>query len=156
MDNKTTKKSFNYNYLSVILIYIWAFAFLMWTPKIKDAGSRMFPIAISIFAIVLATILLLKTYFKWGKKEEEISFEGGKLALLMAAMLVAYVAFIELVSFYLATPFYLYITMKILGQKNKKVMLIISIMMPLMVFLFFDLLLGMEIPEGLLLPMLFG
>ncbi|MCQ1528944.1 tripartite tricarboxylate transporter TctB family protein [Lutispora saccharofermentans] len=155
MDNKTTKKSFDFNYLSVVLIYIWAFAFLMWTPKIKDPGSRLFPVMISIFAMVLATILLLKTYFKWGK-QEEISFAGGKMALLMAVFLVVYVAAIEVVGFYLATPFYLYLTMRVLGQKNKKLMLAISVLMSLGVFLFFDMLLGMEIPEGLLLPMFLG
>lgn len=155
MENKSTKKSFNFNYLSVVLIYIWALAFLLWTPKIKDPGSRMFPVAISIFAIVLATILLLKTYFKWGK-QEELDFSGSKMAMLMAALLIAYVALIEVVGFYLATPFYLYITMWVLGQRRKKIMLSISILMPLLVFLFFDLILGMEIPEGLLLPMLLG
>lgn len=155
MENKTSKKSFNFNYLSVALIYIWAFAFLLWTPKIKDPGSRMFPVAISIFAIVLATILLLKTYFKWGK-QEELDFSGSKMAMLMAVLLIAYVALIEAVGFYLATPFYLYITMWVLGQRKKKLMLSISILMPLIVFVFFDLILGMEIPEGLLLPMLLG
>jgi len=155
MENKTTKKSFNFNYLSVIVIYGWALAFLLWTPKIKDPGSRMFPVAISIFAIVLATILLLKTYFKWGK-QEELDFTGTKMAMLMAAFLVAYVALIEAVGFYLATPFYLYITMWVLGQRRKKLMLTISIVMPLLVYLFFDLILGMQIPEGILLPMLLG
>lgn len=155
MENKTTKKSFNFNYLSVIIIYIWALAFLLWTPKIKDPGSRMFPVAISISAIVLATILLLKTYFKWGK-QEELDFTGTKMAMLMAAFLVAYVALIEAVGFYLATPFYLYITMWVLGQRRKKLMLTISIVMPLLVYLFFDLILGMQIPEGMLLPMLLG
>ena len=155
MENKTTKKSFNFNYLSVIIIYVWALAFLLWTPKIKDPGSRMFPVAISIFAIVLATILLLKTYFKWGK-QEELDFTGTKMAMLMAAFLVAYVALIEAVGFYLATPFYLYITMWVLGQRRKKLMLTISIVMPLLVYLFFDLILGMQIPEGILLPMLLG
>ncbi|MGI5998451.1 MAG: tripartite tricarboxylate transporter TctB family protein [Lutispora sp.] len=155
MENKTSKKSFNFNYLSVALIYIWAFAFLLWTPKIKDPGSRMFPVAISIFAIVLATILLLKTYFKWGK-QEELDFSGSKMAMLMAALLIAYVALIEAVGFYLATPFYLYITMWVLGQRKKKLMLSISILMPLIVFVFFDLILGMQIPEGMLLPMLLG
>lgn len=155
MENKTTKKSFNFNYLSVIIIYVWALAFLLWTPKIKDPGSRMFPVAISIFAIVLATILLLKTYFKWGK-QEELDFTGTKMAMLMAALLVAYVALIEVVGFYLATPFYLYITMWVLGQRRKKLMLTISIVMPLLVYLFFDLILGMQIPEGMLLPMLLG
>ncbi|HHY76993.1 MAG TPA: tripartite tricarboxylate transporter TctB family protein, partial [Clostridiales bacterium] len=86
---------------------------------IKDPGSRMFPVAISIFAIVLATILLLKTYFKWGK-QEELDFTGTKMAMLMAALLIAYVALIEVVGFYLATPFYLYITMWVLGQRRKK------------------------------------
>ncbi len=155
MENKTSKKSFNFNYLSVALIYIWALAFLLWTPKIKDPGSRMFPVAISIFAIVLATILLLKTYFKWGK-QEELDFSGSKMAMLMAALLIAYVALIEAVGFYLATPFYLYITMWVLGQRKKKLMISISILMPLIVFVFFDLILGMQIPEGLLLPMLLG
>lgn len=155
MENKTTKKSFNFNYLSVIIIYVWALAFLLWTPKIKDPGSRMFPVAISIFAIVLATILLLKTYFKWGK-QEELDFTGTKMAMLMAALLIAYVALIEVVGFYLATPFYLYITMWVLGQRRKKLMLTISIVMPLLVYLFFDLILGMQIPEGMLLPMLLG
>ncbi|WP_372997711.1 tripartite tricarboxylate transporter TctB family protein [Lutispora sp.] len=155
MENKTSKKSFNFNYLSVALIYIWALAFLLWTPKIKDPGSRMFPVAISIFAIVLATILLLKTYFKWGK-QEELDFSGSKMAMLMAALLIAYVALIEAVGFYLATPFYLYITMWVLGQRKKKLMISISILMPLIVFVFFDLILGMQIPEGMLLPMLLG
>lgn len=155
MENKTSKKSFNFNYLSVALIYIWALAFLLWTPKIKDPGSRMFPVAISIFAIVLATILLLKTYFKWGK-QEELDFSGSKMAMLMAVLLIAYVALIEAVGFYLATPFYLYITMWVLGQRKKKLMISISILMPLIVFVFFDLILGMQIPEGMLLPMLLG
>lgn len=155
MENKSTKKPFNFDYLSVGLIYAWALAFLLWTPKIKDPGSRLFPILISVFAIILATIILAKTYFKWGKIEE-LDFSGSGLAMLMAAFLVVYVAAIEVVGFYLATPFYVYATMWKLGQKNKKLMLIISVMMSLMVYLFFDLLLNMEIPEGILLPMLLG
>lgn len=155
MENKSTKKPFNFNYLSVVFIYIWAFAFLLWTPKIKDPGSRMFPILISVFAIVLATILLLKTYFKWGK-QEDIDFSGAGSAMIMAALLIAYVGAIEVVGFYLSTPFYLYTTMWVLGQRKKKLMLAISLLMPLGVYIFFDLILGMAIPEGLLLPMLLG
>jgi hypothetical protein len=156
MENKAAKKSFNFNYLSVVFIYIWALVFLIYIPQIDDPDSKIFPIAISIFAIVLATILMLKTYFKWGKKEEEISFAGGRLAMLMASMLIAYVAVIELVGFYLTTPFYLYLTMWALGQRKKKIMLAISVLMSLVVFLFFDLILGMQIPEGILLTILLG
>ena len=155
MENKSLKKPFNYNYLSVALIYIWAFAFLLWTPKIKDPASRLFPVGISIFAIVLATILLLKTKFNWGKNQE-LNFSGTKTAMLMAVLLITYVGFIEVVGFYLATPFYLYISMWVLGQRKKKLMLTISLLMSLGVYLFFGLLLDMQIPEGILLPRLLG
>ena len=155
MENKSTKKPFNYNYLSVALIYIWALAFLLWAPKIKDPASRMFPVGISIFAIILATILLLKNKFNWGKNQE-LNFTGTKTAMIMAALLITYVGVIEVVGYYLATPFYLYICMWVLGQKNKKLMLTISILMSLGVYLFFGLLLDMQIPEGMLLPWLLG
>jgi hypothetical protein len=153
MDNKIEKKKFNYNYLSVALIYLWAGAFLLWTPKIKDPGSRMFPVGISIFAILLATLLLIRT--KMGKVQNP-DFTGTKMAMIMAGLLVAYVGLIEVVGFYIATPFYLYITMWILGQRNKKLMLTISVLMALGVYLFFGLLLDMQIPEGMLLSRLLG
>jgi putative tricarboxylic transport membrane protein len=155
MENKSTKKTFNYNYLSVTLIYIWAAAFLLWAPKIKDPASRMFPVGISIFAIILATILLLKTKFNWGKNQE-LDFSGTKTALIMAAFLIIYVGVIEVVGYYFATPFYLYISMWVLGQKNKKLMLAISLLMSLGAYVFFGLLLDMQIPEGILLPWLLG
>lgn len=155
MENKSTKKTFNYNYLSVTLIYIWAAAFLLWAPKIKDPASRMFPVGISIFAIILATILLLKTKYNWGKNQE-LNFSGTKTALIMAAFLIIYVGVIEVVGYYFATPFYLYISMWVLGQKNKKLMLVISLLMSLGAYVFFGLLLDMQIPEGILLPWLLG
>ena len=155
MENKSTKKTFNYNYLSVTLIYIWAAAFLLWAPKIKDPASRMFPVGISIFAIILATILLLKTKYNWGKNQE-LNFSGTKTAMIMAAFLIIYVGVIEVVGYYFATPFYLYISMWVLGQKNKKLMLVISLLMSLGAYVFFGLLLDMQIPEGMLLPWLLG
>lgn len=155
MENKPIKKPFNYNYLSVVLIYIWAFAFLLWAPKIKDPASRMFPVGISIFAIILATVLLFKNKFNWGINQE-LNFSGTKTAMIMAALLIAYVGVIEVVGYYLATPFYLYTCMWVLGQRNKKLMLTISLMMSLGAYLFFGLLLDMQIPEGILLPRLLG
>lgn len=155
MENKRTKKSFNYNYLSVILIYTISFLFLLSSSHIKEIGSRRFPVFMSIFAIILATILLLKTRFNWGKYDDP-DFSGSGMAMVMAALLVGYVTFIEAVGFYLATPVYLYITMLILGQKKKILMIIISVSMSVVVYLFFQLLLNMEIPQGYLIPLLLG
>lgn len=155
MENKTDKKQFDFNYLSVGLIYIWALIFLMATPQIKDPASRMFPVGVSIFSIILATVLLIRT--KMGRnKEEALDFKGGKLAMTMALLLIVYVLAIEIVGFYFATPVYLYFTMLILGQKNKKTVAIISFLMPVLVYVFFDVILDMEIPLGMLLPKILG
>jgi len=156
MENKSTKKQFNYNYLSVIFIYLVAGAFLMMTPKIKDPSSRMFPYMIGCLAVVLATSVLIKNMFNLGKKEEPLDFSNSGIAFVMAALLFAYVMFIQFVGFYIATPFYMYITMWVLGQKNKKIMFAISLLFPLGVYIFFQILLNMEIPQGLLLPMILG
>lgn len=154
MDNNVTKKSFNFNYLSVILIYVCALIFLFSTFKIKDADSRIFPYVVSILAIVLATVFLIRTYFKLGKKKEELDFTGTKSALYMAGLLLLYIGAIVVLGFYLATPFYLYISMSVLGQKNKKLKLIISLLVPIGSYVFFDLFLNMQIPESSLLPLL--
>lgn len=150
----TAKKTINFNYVSAVLIFIWIFAFVFSIPHIKNGESRTFPFIVSVLSIVLTTMLVLKTYFKWGKKEEEFDFSGSRSALFMGVLLLLYITATAVVGFYLATPFYLYISMGVLGQKNKKIMLIISLLTPLLVYLFFDLLLSMRIQQGLLVPWL--
>ena len=93
-------------------------------------------------------MLLLKTYYHWGKKEDPVDFSGTLSALFMAFLLLVYIGAITTVGYYLATPFYLYISMWILGQKNIKLIFAVSLLTPLAVYLFFDLLLKLQIPKG--------
>ena len=148
MENKSNKDVFNSNYLSAAFIYFISIAFLINTLKIKDPTSRMFPIVICIVSIIIATILVLRTRFNFKKNGENVDFSGMSVSLKMFGMLLVYVVAIEIASFYIATPIYLYVTMMSLGQKNKKLMIIVSVLFTLAVYLFFDLLLGMEIPMG--------
>lgn len=41
-------------------------------------------------------------------------------------------------------------SMWFLGQRNKKIILLISVITPLVIYVFFTLLLGMRVPEGVL------
>lgn len=150
MGDKSIKKSFDYNYISVIFMYILGFMFLFASPSIKIAEARLFPYIISILTIASATLLLLKTYYHWGKKEDPVDFSGTLSALLMVVLLLVYIGAITTIGFYLATPFYLYISMWILGQKNIKLIFVISLLTPLGIYLFFDLLLKLQIPKGFL------
>ena len=148
MDNKSAKKNFNHNYVLVIFLYIWSSIFLFSIPSIKSVNSRLFPYIICILTVVSATVFLLKTYYHWGKKEDPVDFSGILLVLFMVVLLFIYILLIEIIGFYLATPLYLFISMWILGQKNIKLSLIISLLAPLVVYIFFDVLLKLQIPKG--------
>lgn len=150
MDNKSTKKNINHNYILVIFLYIWSSIFLFIIPSIKNVDSRLFPYIISILTIVSATLLLLKTYYNWGKKEDPVDFSGTLSALVMAVLLFVYTVTIAAIGFYLATPLYLFISMWVLGQKNIKLIFTVSLLTPLVVYVFFDFLLKLQIPKGFL------
>ncbi|HOA20497.1 MAG TPA: tripartite tricarboxylate transporter TctB family protein [Sedimentibacter sp.] len=147
MENGYNKK-FNSNYLSAAFIYLVSISFLINSFSIKDPQSRMFPTVICITTIILATLLVIRTKFMTTKKADEDNLTGMTTALKMLALLFLYVVGIEIVSFYIATPIYLSFTMLALGQKNKKLVVIVSLLFTLGVYLFFDLLLGMAVPMG--------
>jgi len=150
MEKQFTKKIFNHNYIFVIFLYIWSFIFLAVIPSIKVVGSRRFPYIICILTIVSATVLLLKTYYHWGKKEDSVDFSGTLSALFVAFLLLVYIGAVMVVGFYLSTFFYLCVSMWVLGQRNIKLIFVMSLLTSLSVYLFFDLLLKLQIPEGFL------
>ncbi|OPL08532.1 MAG: hypothetical protein AVO33_09880 [delta proteobacterium ML8_F1] len=149
MDNKPAKKAFNYNYPVVAFLYTWAFVFLISATTIKDSGSKIFPYFVSGMAIFLATILLIKNLFNIGIKEE-FDFSGTAKATKYFGLLFAYITAASYVGYYLATPIYLILSMRALGQKNYKIMIISAIVVSLFIYVFFDLSLDMKIPEGVL------
>ncbi|WP_213698115.1 tripartite tricarboxylate transporter TctB family protein [Acetomicrobium sp.] len=143
-------KDFNYNYLSVLFIYLISIIFLISAFQLKDVGSRVVPIAISIFSIILATIFFLKMRMDQRRRtEEKFDFSGTKTAVKMGIVMLLYVLFTEGVGFYIATPIFLAISMIMLGQKNKKTVFLISILIPLFVWVFFDYMLNLRVPEGI-------
>jgi len=148
MESKSDKKPFNYNYLSAVFIYVFSIAFLVNALKIKDSGSRMFPVVICVLSMIIATLIILINRFNWSKSADVLNFSGTKTALIMFAFLLAYVTAIEFIGFYIATPIYLYTSMLALGQKNKKAMIAVTLLFTVGVYLFFDLLLSMKIPMG--------
>lgn len=148
MENKSNKNGSYSNYLSAAFIYFISIGFLINALKIKDPASRMFPVVICVASIIIATILVLQTRFGLKRYPENVDLSGMSVALKMFGFLLVYVVGIEIASFYVATPIYLYLTMMSLGQKNKKLMILVSVLFTLSVYLFFDLLLDMEIPMG--------
>lgn len=154
MKNSSPKRNFNYDYIAIGFIYVISIVFLLTSKNIKDADSRIFPLFVSSLSIVLSTILLLRNIFG-RRKKEEYDFTGTNRALWMTVALLLFIVAITFVGFYIAAPVYLYLTMRMLGQKNQKTLILVSLIAPISVYLFFDLLFSMPIPRGMLFPNLF-
>ena len=152
MKTLNTKKKFNWNIISCIFIYLWAGIFFFSSLGIEDAGSRMFPQIMCGLSVLLATLFLISCLRGKDVKEgdDPISFAGTGRAAVMGAILGGYILLNYLTGFYISTVIFLPIGMLYLGQRNWKVIVAISIALPLIIFLFFDLLLGMMMPTGIL------
>lgn len=151
MTDKNVESGFDYNIVSSIFLYIIAFVFLFLTHSLKDSGSRVFPYIVCILTIILATALLWCTKRKNRRGTGDVfDFSGTLSALAMCVFLLLYTVATTFIGFYLSTPFYLAASMWFLGQRNKKIILLISVMTPLVIYVFFTLLLGMRVPEGVL------
>ena len=144
----TTKKSFDINYGAAVLLIIWALIFLLESRKIADPGSKMFPYVICGLTVLIAVILVVKAKFNLGQ-QEEYNLTGTGKAMVYAIILLIYVAVTYFFGFYISTPIYLVAGMLILGQRNIKTLASVAILTTLIIFLFFDLLLGMRIPTGI-------
>ena len=147
-----TKKKFNWNIISCLFIYVWAGIFFVSSLGIEDAGSRMFPQIMCGLSALLSTLFLISCLRGKDVKEgdDPISFAGTGRAAVMGAILSGYILLNYLTGFYISTVIFLPIGMLYLGQRNWKVIAVISIALPLIIFLFFDLLLGMMMPTGIL------
>ena len=151
MENgKRTKKGFKYIYLSVVLLYIWALVFIIDAKlNIADSQSKIFPYFVGGLAIVVATIILLKS-IKGKERDEDYDFSGSFKVAKFSLVLIAYVIAIMFLGYYISTAIFLFTGMWMLGQRNIKVMIAVSIATPLIIYLFFDLALQLQIPTGIL------
>ena len=102
-------------------------------------------------AVLLSTVFLITILTGRKKKEEkEISFAGTGRAAAMCGILILYILANYLTGFYISTLIYLPVGMLYLGQRNWKVIAGVTVGLPLIIYVFFDLILKMQMPTGVL------
>ena len=124
-------------------------AFLVSCFTIEDIASRTFPMILCILCMLLATIFLIQI-LKGKYTNADINMSGTAKALLMAGIILLYIVAINLVGYYIASIVFMPIAMLILGQRNWKVIVGVDVGVILFLYLFFGLLLSMQMPEGIL------
>jgi len=152
MELEKTKKTFNWNIISCVFIYAWSGLFFVASLGIEDPASSLFPRIMCGISAVLATLFLISCLRGTDVKEgdEPVSFAGAGRAAIMGVILGGYILANYLTGFYIASIIFLPAGMLYLGQRNWKVIVCVTVALPLIIFLFFDLLLGMMMPTGIL------
>ena len=123
--------------------------FLISTFAIEDQTSRIFPQVLCILSILLATVYFIQI-LRGKYTNEDVNLNGTGKSLLMAGIILLYILGISLVGFYIASLVFLPIGMIVLGQRSWKVIVGVDIGVMLFIYLFFGLLLSMQMPESIL------
>lgn len=151
MDSK--KKKFDPQIIAPIFVYVVAAAYIIAAQKtIADKDSRLFPMIICVLGIILATVYLVQVLRGKAKDQYvgENPFAGTGRAAIMCLLLIIYIVLNFLTGYYIATIVFIPVTMLFLGNRKWLTILLTTAVYPLVIYLIFDLLLKMQMPEGLL------
>ncbi|NLH00594.1 MAG: tripartite tricarboxylate transporter TctB family protein [Clostridiales bacterium] len=143
------EKGFNYNLLSCIFMYVMSGAFLISSFTIEDRASRTFPQVICALCIFLTTLFLIQI-IRGKYTNTDINLSGTGRAIMMAGIILLYILGINFTGYYIASFIFLPAAMLVLGQRNWKVIVGVDVGVVLFIYLFFGMLLSMQMPEGIL------
>lgn len=128
-----------------------AFCALILYFAVQIPGQAGFlPIALTVLMIVCALVILLKG-LRMTQKQDPDSFKyamtikGGKHAFLYALFIIAYYILFRYVSYWVATPFFLFFSMKHLKIKSWKSALIITVLYLVICYVIFVVILKLPI-----------
>lgn len=142
-------EKFSKKYIAVLIIYAVIFSFFIQSFSMaKDAG--LFPRLISGVLIILNTLYAIEIYQgkdKDKKKKDEISH--NKLIGIIGLSFL-YVVLVNFLGYVITTVIYLPTTMKYLGIKNNKVIVLSSLISVVVIYLCFVTLLDVPIPTSIL------
>lgn len=138
------------NILSAVFLSALGLFFLVYT-LISDyqPDSKAIPIVLSLITIFASATLVIAT-IKGKFDNEQYDFSKTKSVLWFAITLIIYVILVYFIGYYIATFLFCSYTMWATGYRKIKTILIISIVLPILVYFFFETLFSLRIPHGMI------
>ena len=166
---KTQTKAFANLVASVILLVfeIWAYVQTLGFKIVKKAAVQpaTFPQIMCIGMGVFTVILLVQSILKLMNMKEDdplaepaasfnfLKNKGVQAALLVIVLCAAYAALFEVLGYVLASTIVAAIIMVLIGKRDVKQIVLVSVLVPLAMWLVFYKLLTVNIPMGVLEPL---
>ena len=163
---KTQTKAFANLVASIILLVfeIWAYVQTLGFKVVKNAAVQpaSFPQIMCIGMMVFTVILLIQSIFKLQKMNPDdpmiqpaasinvLKNKGVQAALFVIVLCMAYAALFEVLGYVLVSAIIAAIIMWLIGKRDVKQILLVSVLVPLLMWLVFYKLLTVNIPMGVL------
>ena len=166
---KTHTKAFANLVASVILLVfeIWAYIQTLGFKIVKKAAVQpaTFPQIMAIGMMIFTVVLLIQSLLKLKTMNEDdplaapaasinvFKNKGVQAAAFVIVLCIAYAALFEVLGYVLISAIVAAIIMWLIGKRNVKQILLVSVLVPLAMWLVFYKLLTVNIPMGVLQPL---
>ena len=166
---KTQTKAFANLVSSLILLVfeIWAYFQTLGFKVVKKAAVQpaTFPQIMCLGMIVFTVILLIQSVLKLKKADPEdpmmeaaasvniVKNKGVQAAVFVIALCCAYAALFEVLGYVLASTLIAAVIMWLIGKRDVKQIVLVSVLVPLLMWFVFYKLLTVNIPMGVLTPL---
>ena len=166
---KTNTKAFANLVASILLLVfeIWAYVQTLGFKIVKNAAVQpaSFPQIMCIGMIVFTVILLVQSALKlMNAKEDDPLMEpaasinifknkGVQAAAFVIVLCIAYAALFEVLGYVLVSTIVAAIIMVLIGKRDVKQIILVSVLVPLLMWFVFYKLLTVNIPMGVLQPL---
>ena len=166
---KTNTKAFSNLVASVILLAfeIWAYVQTLGFKIVKKAAVQpaTFPQIMCIGMMVFTIILLIQSIFKLMKMNPDdpmmeqaasiniLKNKGVQAGVFVIVLCIAYAALFKVLGYVLASTIVAAIIMWLIGKRDVKQIVLVSVLVPLLMWFVFYKLLTVNIPMGVLTPL---
>ena len=166
---KTNTKAFANLVAAILLLVfeIWAYVQTLGFKVVKNAAVQpaSFPQIMCIGMIVFTAILLVQSILKLQKMNADdpmmepsasinvFKNKGVQAAVFVIALCAAYAALFEVLGYVMASTIVSAIIMWLIGKRDVKQIALVSVLVPLAMWLVFYKLLTVNIPMGVLQPL---
>ncbi|ASN04653.1 tripartite tricarboxylate transporter TctB family protein [Virgibacillus necropolis] len=108
------------------------------------------PIGLGIVLIILSIILYFVKDQEKKENDDRISKSELPVILGVIGFIILYIFFLEIIGFIITTVLFLFICSLFLGYKKHFINAIISLSIPILIYLLFDSFLQIQLPTGIL------
>lgn len=136
-------------FLALLSILYLALSFSLPAYPYVPVDSDAVPIVLGFILLFLSFLLY---FHKEAQKEEKNRLPKGEMKVLFIVLgfILLYIIVLEIIGFILTSFLFIYFNSRFLGYKKWLTNLIVSLAIPLFIYLLFDIFLQIQLPQGIL------